>query len=337
MAPTLGQKSSETDIDRANQWLRSQPFYLEFIRSIGQDPSYVHLNDAQKKQFAQIAAANGLPLPSNDEIDPAGNINPKGHKMRNFLIAAAIGGAAVGGYYALPALTGGGGAAGAGAAGAAGTGAGGTLAATTTAPLVGSLAAGGVASGAVPAALAAGSGAAAAGGGAALGASSGLGALGWASLAGNVGSQAVGAYLQNKGINAEAEGNREALDFTKKVYEQERADSAPYRALGQGSVQTLAQLMGQPQAPQGYNPNAPQGPNQAPPPAAPGVNVGDPRLGAGVLMVAPTGEEKLVPSDQVQHWISKGASVKSGGASTGMAPAQSLGARMAQPRGQGMV
>ncbi len=119
--PTVAKGSSETDIDKANQWIRSQPWYQEFIKSIGQDPSYVHLNDQQKRQLGTVIQAHGLPFPDNDEIDPAGNINPKGHKLRNFLIGAAIGGAAIAAPYIIPALSGAG-AAGGGAAAGAGAG-----------------------------------------------------------------------------------------------------------------------------------------------------------------------------------------------------------------------
>ena len=96
--PSLGDKGTEADIDTANRWMRSQPWYLEFLKANGQDPNRVRLNDNQRKQLGALMAQNGLPVPEKDEVDPAGNINPKGHKLRNFLTAAAIGGAALTGF-----------------------------------------------------------------------------------------------------------------------------------------------------------------------------------------------------------------------------------------------
>lgn len=145
----LNAKSTEADINSANQWMWQQPWYQEAIKSFGQQMGNVHLNDNQKKQLAQVIAAHGFPLPDRDEIDPSGNVNPKGHKMRNFLIAAAIGGATIATMGAAGAFAGAAGAGGAagGAGGAAGAaGAGGALAATPTVGAVGSLA-GGLASG----------------------------------------------------------------------------------------------------------------------------------------------------------------------------------------------
>lgn len=93
--PALGNRGTEADINTANQWMRSQPWYTQFLQSIGQDPRRVKLNDMQRQQLGLLMAQNGLPVPEKDEVDPAGNINPKGHKLRNFLTAAAIGGAAL--------------------------------------------------------------------------------------------------------------------------------------------------------------------------------------------------------------------------------------------------
>jgi len=129
----LNPKSTEADINAANQWMWQQPWYQETIRSFGQQMGNVRLNDQQKRQLAQVIAAHGFPLPSNDEIDPAGNVNPKGHKMRNFLIAAAIGGATIATLGAAGAFAG---AAGAGsAAGGAGGAAAGTAAGAAGAAL----------------------------------------------------------------------------------------------------------------------------------------------------------------------------------------------------------
>lgn len=136
----LTNTSTEADINSANQWMWQQPWYQEAIRSFGQQMGNVKLNDNQKKQLAQVIAAHGFPLPSKDEIDPAGNVNPKGHKMRNFLIAAAIGGATIATLGAAGAFAGAGGALGGGgaAAGGAGAAAGGAALPASTIGLAGS-------------------------------------------------------------------------------------------------------------------------------------------------------------------------------------------------------
>lgn len=119
--PALGDRGSETDINTANQWMRSQPWYLEFLKSQGQDPAAVRLSDSQRQRLGALMVQHGLPLPEKNEIDQAGNINPRGHKLRNFLIGAGIAGAAVTGGLAAPALFGGAGV-GAGAGAGAGVG-----------------------------------------------------------------------------------------------------------------------------------------------------------------------------------------------------------------------
>lgn len=106
---------SEADINAQNQFMRAQPWYQQFLASIGQTPDSVKLDDRQKQDLLRLAQANGIVVDEGDiEIDPAGNLNPKGHKMRNALIGAGIAGAA--------ALTGGAALGAFGGAGAAGSG-----------------------------------------------------------------------------------------------------------------------------------------------------------------------------------------------------------------------
>jgi hypothetical protein len=180
--------------------------------------------------------------------------------------------------------------------GAAGTG--GTLAATSTAPAVGGFATGTAASGAVPAASAGGS---AAGTGGVMGK---LGSLGWSNLIG-AGTQLGGAYLQSratgKAAELEAQAQKDALDFLKARDARDYADQAPYRALGANSANSLGHYLG-------FAPT----PEQAPIPAAPGVNVGDPRLGTRqpVTMRYPkTGEVGQVKPQDVAHWQKLGAEI----------------------------
>jgi hypothetical protein len=112
---------SEVQIDQANRWMRVQPWYQQLLQAWGQNPNAVHLNDAQQQQLLTEARARGVGISDRHEIDPAGNINPKGHKLRNTLIVAGIAGAALTAGAAAGAFGAGG--ASAGGASAAGAGA----------------------------------------------------------------------------------------------------------------------------------------------------------------------------------------------------------------------
>jgi hypothetical protein len=133
MQPQLGYgQPTEVSIDKVNQWMRSQPWYQGLLKSWGQDPNNVHLNDQQKAQIIRQAQANGVVVDQgNMEVDPSGNFNPVGHKLRNTLIVAGLAAATIGTMGAAGAFSGAAaGAMGAGAGGGAGAAAGtaGTLA-----------------------------------------------------------------------------------------------------------------------------------------------------------------------------------------------------------------
>lgn len=119
------QGDSEASIDSVNQWMRSQPWYQQQLQAWGQDPNNVHLSDQQRQQIVRLSQANGAVVDEGHiEVDPSGNFNPKGHKLRNALIGAGLGAGAIFGAPALiGALGSGAGAGAAGAAGAAGSGA----------------------------------------------------------------------------------------------------------------------------------------------------------------------------------------------------------------------
>src|SRR5882757_1053351 len=144
--PQLGYgQRSEQPINTVNQYKNQQPWFQSLIRSFGQDPNNIHLNDAQKQAVIRAAQANGIVVDEGNngqEVDDSGNFRAKGHGLRNTLLVAGLAAAALGtvglaGAFA-PA------AAGAGAAETAGTAAGGgLLASTATVPTVGALAAGG--------------------------------------------------------------------------------------------------------------------------------------------------------------------------------------------------
>ena len=71
--PRVAKGDSEASIDGVNQWMRSQPWYREFLASVGQNPNSVKLNDPQKAQLMQLAQANGVQIDQgNIEVDPGG-------------------------------------------------------------------------------------------------------------------------------------------------------------------------------------------------------------------------------------------------------------------------
>ena len=145
--PRVWGGDSEGSIDTVNQWMRAQPWYTQQLHSWGITPGNVNLYDAQRTALLKLAQAHGVVVDEGKiEVDPAGNFNPIGHKLRNTLIgvglaagglglagagAGAFSGSALGAGF--PALEGGGtlaanlggaGALGAGGAGLAGAGAG---------------------------------------------------------------------------------------------------------------------------------------------------------------------------------------------------------------------
>lgn len=97
---------SEFSIDQVNQWMRAQPWYQQALASLGQNPASVNLNKSQAQYLVRQAQANGVRVDEGAiEIDPGGNFNPRGHKLRNTLIvlgaaaaAGLTGGAALGAF-----------------------------------------------------------------------------------------------------------------------------------------------------------------------------------------------------------------------------------------------
>lgn len=344
--PTLGYgQRGEAAIDSVNQWMRTQPWYQALIRSFGQDPSSVKLNDAQKQQVIRAAQANGVVVDeggNGQEVDDSGNFRAKGHKLRNTLIVAGLAGAALLTAGAAGAF---GGAAAAGGSGAAaGTGAGlagvegGAYGLGTGA--VSALGTG--AMGAVPVAGAAGAGAAGAGaalgGGAGVGTTAGVagggvaaskGISSWLSpilgtvvpVAGNLIGATIASNANTEAARIQAESAQKALDFEKQQYADLTGRLTPYFTAGGASTDRMAQLLGLP-ARAGTTATAPPtyGPpvnSYAPPSAtsqpAPATNApaSSPAAssGATVLLQAPDGSQKAVPQEQVAYWQSKGAKI----------------------------
>jgi hypothetical protein len=141
--PGLG---TDQQASQATAAMRQEPWYQQLLTSWGIDPSRVDANgnpttklsDDQRTELMKTALAHGIGFNNKyDGIDENGQIIEEHHKLRNGLIAAAIGGAALTGFGAagigpLSGAFGAGAGAGAGAGSAVGAGTGaGTLASTT--------------------------------------------------------------------------------------------------------------------------------------------------------------------------------------------------------------
>lgn len=217
---TLSGNSTEVGIDQANIAMRSMPWYQDLLRSMGVDPNRpINLSDNQRRQVLRGAQQNGFVIDEGDmQIDGSGNIDKKGHALRNTLIVAGIAGATIATMGAAGAFAGGAAAGGAGAgAGGAAAGAG-TLASTT----IGTGMLGPIAGGT---GLAAGAGAAGAGAGtlstaAKIGGllSGGKGATGYLDTAGRV-ADAIGAASSGRAAGRATEAqlaqgaNRNIIDL----------------------------------------------------------------------------------------------------------------------------
>ncbi len=309
--PTLGYgQQGKAPIDAVNQWMRSQPWYQSLIRSFGQDPSNVHLNDAQKQAIVRAAQANGVVVDeghNGQQVDESGNFEPKSSStLSKVLIVGGIAAAALA-TAGLAGVFGG---------AAAGATEGGTLASTAL-PATGALATGTVASGAVPAALAAGG---AASSGAVIPAVVGAGTAAaskipsWLApaigVAGNLAGTAIAANTSSSAADKQAAGVQAALDFEKQQYADLTGRLAPYVAAGTSSTDRMAQLLGLP-ARAATTATAPptRGPalGNAPPPAP--AQPAAPASGGMVTLQAPDGSTKSVPADQVLHYQALGAKV----------------------------
>jgi hypothetical protein len=201
--PQLGYgKQTEASIDTVNQWMRSQPWWSAIAGNGGK------LSDTQRRAILKQAQANGVVVDEGDmEVDPAGNFNPKGHKLRNTLVVAGLAGATIATMGAAGAF--GGAAAAGGGASAAGSGAAaagaGTAAASTAA--AGAGIGGGVAAG----------GASAAGGGLLAGAGRFLTTQAGASLAGTLANTFTNIYGMNQQAGAAHESAMAQRDAAQKA------------------------------------------------------------------------------------------------------------------------
>ena len=153
-----GSNPDALTIDQVNIAMRASPVWNQWMQAHGKDPSSVHLSDSDKNGLAKTLELQGFPLPEGWEIDDSGNIREETHVGRNIAIAAAIVGAAFGGWALLSAYGG----AAAGGAGAAEAGTLGGVEAGATSGIGASVASGELGMTSLPAV--AGAGGAAAGG-----------------------------------------------------------------------------------------------------------------------------------------------------------------------------
>ena len=342
--PRVWGGDSEASIDSVNQWMRAQPWYREFLAAQGQSPDSVKLSKTQSQQLLKLAQANGAVVDEGDiEVDPAGNFNPKGHKLRNTLIGLGIGGAAaLTGGAALGAFGGAGGA-GAGAGGLSGLagssyvvpsaalGAGGGIggAAAMAPTVIGGLTTPGVGTVATtPGVTAAGS----AGGGMGL----------WDSILGKTtadkiatGLNLAGNVLQSRQVSkatqAQVDAANRALDLQRDIYTQQRSDLAGFADVGRGAISDMGRMTGTtpisaPTHPQFQMPSATGQPPMLGPNGSPAPHDGNPNnapvtgtavsrgslasLGGDfVNMTTPDGRPARVPANQVQAALAAGGKV----------------------------
>jgi len=147
--------------------------------------------------------------------------------------------------------------------------------------------------------------------------------------AASLGAGLLGNYIQSRQIDkatqAQVDAANRALALQQNIYQQQRADLAPYRGLGSGAAQFLSQGLGlpaatdttipafQPAAPMQQAQRNPNSPATTPVPAANYTGQqAVPRSMAGlgdgglVNMVSPDGRPARVPQAQVQAALAAG-------------------------------
>lgn len=225
------------ELDAFNDQLRANPEYRSFLASIGVNPdAAVHLSGQQRSSVEGWLRQRVPELAGKFQIDPAGNVNTD-HGMStawtNPWFRAGLIGAAAAGTMGAAGVFG-------GAAGGAGAAGGGAAAAA------GGAAASGVGAG-TGAALAAGAGGGLWGSiGRFAGSAAGQQLIG---AAGQIINGRVQAGANDRAAEAQERSAREALDFEKKVYDDEVRDFEPYKAAGASSIARLSDMAGQSRAP----------------------------------------------------------------------------------------
>lgn len=86
---------SDAEVNQANEYARSQPWYQAMLKQWGQDPSNVKLSKDEQQTLLNQMRERGINVSDHFEVDASGNITPKSGLGKKILIGAAIGGAAL--------------------------------------------------------------------------------------------------------------------------------------------------------------------------------------------------------------------------------------------------
>lgn len=95
---TPNRQTSEDQLNQFNIWMRSQPWFIEWHRQRGLNPSgngNRKLSDGEQAQIESLMRANGVQLPNGMHVDSGGSLNQKNRLARNIGIGAAVTGAAL--------------------------------------------------------------------------------------------------------------------------------------------------------------------------------------------------------------------------------------------------
>ncbi len=230
-------RSTQADeIDRFNQWLRSQPWWQQIRAATTGD-----LSEAQRQQIEAAMATHGVPLAEDFHIDEGGNLNQKSRLGPIAKWAAIAGGAALGGL-GLAGIGPLGVLGGAGAAsGAPALGGGGTLAANLGAASALPGVAGGVGGRSIysllmnPAVLSTIGGTAAS----LYGAHTEADAAREAAAAQQAATAEALAFQREQAAQAQR-NYEETRDFNRGVYTARETSLEPYRRFGRGAIAQLA-------------------------------------------------------------------------------------------------
>ncbi len=97
------QKTSEFELNKMNEEMRSQPWYQQWFQSKGLNPNKVKLDGRQRQELAQLAARNGFTIGDRMKVDEAGNFNQMGgYAGMPTAAKIAIGAAPIAGAMLIP-------------------------------------------------------------------------------------------------------------------------------------------------------------------------------------------------------------------------------------------
>lgn len=94
VSPT--RKTSERDLNQFNIWMRSQPWFAQWMSTRGLNPSgngNRKLTRDEQSDLEGVLASHGVPLDSGLHIDSGSSVNQKNRLVKNVAIGAGITGA----------------------------------------------------------------------------------------------------------------------------------------------------------------------------------------------------------------------------------------------------